>query len=379
MLIKIFIICDTVYPDDSGGRKLSLGRIFEAKKSGFKVSVIHYNYTNSDVGLAKKFFLEHNIDYSCYTPKHSHRINSLTRCANYIISSFRLVPEPYYYMVNDYGFKDFLLGNIEKNKNIILSVESILLSGVIPWINECVERIELVFHNVESDFYRQLSISSHSVIHKAFFYLESIKIAIIEKYLFGIKDNKISFVFLSEKDLEQYSGRYPVHCVNTLINNNNIFIKGQIKRNVNIIKPFFLFPGGLNFPPNRYGLNWLLASMSNKISHLEVDILVTGAFNDNIKSQFDHYSCVKLVGYVSDIKLRELQCSCIAVISPIITGGGVKIKNIEAIKLNIPLIATRFSCEGIDTQTGNIHVTDNEPNSFYAKMESVLKKTMSVE
>ncbi len=68
ILRKFFIICDTVYPDDSGGRKLSLGRIFEAKESGFKVSVLHYNYTNSDVSIARQFFLEHNIDYFLLHP-----------------------------------------------------------------------------------------------------------------------------------------------------------------------------------------------------------------------------------------------------------------------------------------------------------------------
>lgn len=73
ILRKFFIICDTVYPDDSGGRKLSLGRIFEAKESGFKVSVLHYNYTNSDVSIARQFFLEHNIDYFYYIPAFSHK------------------------------------------------------------------------------------------------------------------------------------------------------------------------------------------------------------------------------------------------------------------------------------------------------------------
>ncbi|WP_157781326.1 glycosyltransferase, partial [Yersinia pestis] len=116
---------------------------------------------------------------------------------------------------------------------------------------------------------------------------------------------------------------------------------------------------------------------SKRVSSLGVDILVTGSFNDDIKSQFSQYSCVKLVGYVSDIQLRELQSSCIAVISPIITGGGVKIKNIEAIKLKIPLIATKFSCEGIDERGANIYITDDEPGSFYITMKSVLNKTMS--
>lgn len=241
ILRKFFIICDTVYPDDSGGRKLSLGRIFEAKESGFKVSVLHYNYTNSDVSIARQFFLEHNIDYFYYIPAFSHKKSNLVRCANYISSVIKLTPEPYYYIMKDYGFKKFVLDNFEMSKNSTLSIESILLSGLLPWFNTFEGSIELVFHNVESDFYRQLSISSRSIIYKIFFFIESMKLSAIEKYLFNIKDENIYFVFLSEKDLEKYRLIFPEFQADIFINKNNLFIKEKIKRSVNFNKPFFFF------------------------------------------------------------------------------------------------------------------------------------------
>ncbi len=54
--------------------------------------------------------------------------------------------------MKDYGFKKFVLDNFEMSKNSTLSIESILLSGLLPWFNTFEGSIELVFHNVESDF-----------------------------------------------------------------------------------------------------------------------------------------------------------------------------------------------------------------------------------
>ncbi|EAT6024129.1 mannosyltransferase, partial [Salmonella enterica] len=52
----------------------------------------------------------------------------------------------------------------------------------------------------------------------------------------------------------------------------------------------------------------------------------------------------------------------------IVTGAGIKIKNLEAIKLGVPLIATKFSCVGINTSNENIFLTENNFNSFYEVM-----------
>lgn len=133
------------------------------------------------------------------------------------------------------------------SKNSTLSIESILLSGLLPWFNTFEGSIELVFHNVESDFYRQLSISSRSIIYKIFFFIESMKLSAIEKYLFNIKDENIYFVFLSEKDLEKYRLIFPEFQADIFINKNNLFIKEKIKRSVNFNKPFFLFSRWVKF------------------------------------------------------------------------------------------------------------------------------------
>lgn len=47
--------------------------------------------------------------------------------------------------MKDYGFKKFVLDNFEMSKNSTLSIESILLSGLLPWFNTFEGSIELVF------------------------------------------------------------------------------------------------------------------------------------------------------------------------------------------------------------------------------------------
>ncbi|MTH47356.1 glycosyltransferase [Intestinirhabdus alba] len=363
----IFLTLDLVYPDDTGGRKLSLGRILHEREKGNRVVVIHYNYKNQNEEEAKCFFKRNNILYYSFTKKHkSHRF---TRFLNYVKACLKLMPEPYFLIDNDVAFRMYLQKKIVEIEPTLISMESIFLGGLRDLANVKKSKLNYTLHNVESEFYFSLCFSEAKKIKKLHYYIQACLLKLIERNIFrnAYKSNDINFTFLSQEDKKKYKEKHIINEDACLINHNNIRTTRRVNREVKFNDPFFLFPGSLDFPANSYSIKKLFENPDIDWGLLP-KIVITGSVSDTIRNDFSIYKNISLVGRVPENELHELYSTCIACISPIITGGGIKIKNIEAIKLGIPLIATEFSCIGIDTSAENVIVTENDSCSFYEAM-----------
>lgn len=360
----IFLTLDLVYPDDTGGRKLSLGRILHEQEKGSTVTVIHYNYKNQVDNDAKIFFKAKNISFYSFSP--SQKNNGFGRLIAYAKSCIYKMPEPYFLINNDSRFKLFLDDKIQQIKPSLISMESIFLASVSDFILNNKIKLNYTFHNVESDFYFSLYISETNKIKKIHYYIQSLLLKVIEKNLFNLT-GEITYTFLSKEDLNEYKKRYIINDNLCLINHNNINITKIINRKINHIEPFFLFTGSLDFPANSFAIRKLLEYPGLDWTCVP-KIVITGSISEDIKKTFSCFENIYFAGRVSENELYELFTTCVASISPILTGGGIKIKNLEAIKLGVPLIATKFSCIGINTHSEKVILTENDSVSFYNAM-----------
>ncbi|HGB3627319.1 TPA: glycosyltransferase family 4 protein, partial [Salmonella enterica subsp. enterica serovar Waycross] len=223
------------------------------------------------------------------------------------------------------------------------------------------------FHNVESDFYLSLFVSEVNKIKKAHYYIQSLLLKNIERRILNNMGVDVTYTFLSKEDMNVYMKKYNISRKNIIINHNNIKTSGKVNRQVNFSEPFFLFPGSLDFPANSFAIKKMFET-PNLNWDLLPKIIITGTASDNTRKKFLGLKNIHLVGRVSEDELYELYSTCIACISPIVTGAGIKIKNLEAIKLGVPLIATKFSCVGINIHNENIILTENNFNCFYKTM-----------
>jgi glycosyltransferase involved in cell wall biosynthesis len=134
--------------------------------------------------------------------------------------------------------------------------------------------------------------------------------------------------------------------------------------NGNLEKPQpgrLIFTGALTFAPNYHAMDWF----SNQVLPLvkrtnpEVQLLITG--NHGGRKLLNERS-IKLVGYVENI--RPLISSAWISIAPIFSGGGTRLKILEAFGLHTPVIATSKGAEGLDVQHGiHLLIADN-PETF---------------
>jgi len=108
-----------------------------------------------------------------------------------------------------------------------------------------------------------------------------------------------------------------------------------------------IFTGALTYAPNYHAMQWFAGQVLPLVNEVDpnVQLIITG---DHASIQLDNSQNVNLVGYVEDI--RPLIASSWISIAPIFSGGGTRLKILEAFGLQTPVIATSKGAEGLDVQ-----------------------------
>ncbi len=109
-----------------------------------------------------------------------------------------------------------------------------------------------------------------------------------------------------------------------------------------------LFIGSLNYKPNKNGLKWFVESVFPvfKQNYPDSRLLVVGRTPDNDVREFCREdSGIDLHEDVPDI--RQYYGTCRAVVVPLLSGGGTRIKILEAALAGRPILSTPMGAEGL--------------------------------
>ena len=128
-----------------------------------------------------------------------------------------------------------------------------------------------------------------------------------------------------------------------------------------------LFFGSLWYPPNRQAVDWLLdlwPEVRRRMPEARLTIAGRGA-TPALEARAAQTEGVALLGFVPDLK-RLLRESALVVI-PISSGGGTKIKTIEAMAAGVPILATPEAAEGLGLEEG-VHAVIRAPGAAFLDM-----------
>lgn len=361
--VDLIFTLDLPYPDNSGGRKLTLGRVLNLAEFG-SLEHVCYNFKRENVAAANEFLNKYNVVSLFYTPVNNYFIRLLKN----IVSIFYIFPR-ISFLIKDSGFKSLVKKQFNKNTSCDVYIENIYF---VPFLikllrAKSVANIYVCFQNAESVFYKELSKSSNSIFYKIHYFIESIKLSFLERYIayLSTMDKRFNFVFLSDVDMSYYLNKLNFNPSKCSLNKNDIYIEKCINHEPNLKSPFFLFPGSIDFPPNFNAIS-SIAEIYEK-SDIDIPIIITGPYSLKNYNYFKGYKKIKFLGLLSKDDLYDLYSKCISVISPVLTGSGIKIKNLETIKLGVPIITTKFADIGIPDSDFKI-VVDNNPNIFVDAM-----------
>jgi glycosyltransferase involved in cell wall biosynthesis len=114
--------------------------------------------------------------------------------------------------------------------------------------------------------------------------------------------------------------------------------------------------GTLFWPPNSEGIAWWLRTgyAYLQASYPAVSYDIVGARpSRRLQALAKQFATVRLHGYVKDTAAFWGQAAALAV--PLLSGGGVRVKILEAMAIGVPIITTSMGCEGLAVKDG-VHV-----------------------
>lgn len=132
-------------------------------------------------------------------------------------------------------------------------------------------------------------------------------------------------------------------------------------------KKFIFYCGSYQYKPNKIAINCLINKILPNLPE-DIYLVITGDsdFNFNNKRVLNY-------GIVKKSNLKFLYQNCISVVAPIYTGYGTRIKFIEALFYNCPIITTKKGFEGLEIYNNNVFICSS-PKAMVQKIRKIKNK-----
>lgn len=131
----------------------------------------------------------------------------------------------------------------------------------------------------------------------------------------------------------------------------------------------FIFIGKWSRADNLDGVLWFFKTV---VCHIEEDIEISIIGKDFPQERIENRNSkvrVNILGYVDNPYPRIANCK--AVLSPLFTGAGIKVKVVEALACGVPVVGTNIAFEGIPSDYKSFMLEANTPDMFLKAMGEV--------
>lgn len=324
------------------GQKLAFNRLRSFINSGNEVHLISF--------VNERELAHVNVnDFNDCKSVHFVNITKIDRLLNFLKTPWLPIPIS---VRNDKRIKAYIKNILTEDTDIHIEYEQGM--ALIPC--DFISKSTVVFHDVISQSYSRFANGKGSVLKRLFYsFQHHLLLKWEKKYLGSIN----SAIVLSEKDLN----------ILKLINNSNKLRVSvdfpQVSEcfyNVNrdrVEKNTVMFWGAMNREENIDAVNWFVEEIYPLILEKKPDLkfYIVGANPPERICKLASDSVI-VTGFVDD-PIEFFEKISVAVV-PLRYGAGVKLKVLEALAANIPIVTTSVGAEGISTENGNMSVTDDK-------------------
>lgn len=152
----------------------------------------------------------------------------------------------------------------------------------------------------------------------------------------------------SKKDSEVIENFYGIKSYNI-----NQYLKEQSEdfSSLQVLQNTFCFYGAWNRKENFCGLLWFIKKVFPLVKNEINFVILGGGLNEKQKNQLSKIQNFKVLGFV-DFPVQEI-FKCQALIAPLFTGAGVKVKVIDSLTCGTSVIGTDVAFEGIEDNKKN--------------------------
>lgn len=363
----LFILPQIPVPPSDGGKQAIYYRIKAVSKEiNTSVIMIDINDTmmrEKDIKKYMPFVKDIKVlprpSKSIYK---SNKFNKFLEVIKWIISG---KPRPAQIYISK-KYRKYITEYIIKNKIDVVNLEFPFMKELvdIDFIKKKGSQVKCVFHNIEHMFYKDIM-----KMKKIPDIILNMEINRLKSYEINVIKQCNDTACISFYDAEYYFNEigYNVKYLPILLN------KPLKQWSYNKESNYILFPGSLSFEPNYNGIKWFCENVWNnfKKKHPDVHLKVTGKIKKEIQNEFSRYKDIVFTGFITNEELENLYINSLFVIIPIFKGAGIKIKVIDALSYNVPMIISKLGAQGIFKDDILIPITDN-PRVFEKYMDKLI-------
>lgn len=163
----------------------------------------------------------------------------------------------------------------------------------------------------------------------------------------------------SEQDTRFLTNRWSLSGVVTIPN------AVDIPDNRNLTEePVMMFLGSYNYQPNVLAAEFLIEKVWPRVYEAlpSARMIIAGAYPERIRGFGDAIPGITFTGFVDDLELLYQRVRVVC--APIFSGGGTRVKIIEAAAYGKPVVATSLGAEGLEMYDGRELLLRDNAESF---------------
>ena len=144
-------------------------------------------------------------------------------------------------------------------------------------------------------------------------------------------------------------------------------------------KPWLYFLGALDYYPNEQAVAFILNEIMPRLNeaHTQYEILIGGkGLSEQLQQQIKETPNIIYTGFIP--VLDTFLKACDVMLNPVILGGGIKTKAIEALGYNKMVVSTFSGAAGISPEACANNLLISEDNDWYAFVANINKATVTV-
>ena len=192
----------------------------------------------------------------------------------------------------------------------------------------------------------------------------------LRTYLSHLLNSFRACTVVSEQEYRLFLASFPEHKSKVVAIPNCININDYERISLEPVANQLIFTGSFRYRANYEAMCWFVGEVFPKILNQipEARLVITG---DHAGLQLPPSPNITLTGYVDDIK--SLIASSWISIAPLLSGGGTRLKILEAMAIGIPVVSTSKGAEGLDSISGEHLLFADSADSFASQVVKVLK------
>jgi polysaccharide biosynthesis protein PslH len=223
--------------------------------------------------------------------------------------------------------------------------------------------IVLNHHNIESQLVQRRTEGEKNLLKRAYFAREWRKLEELERDFAPHVAMNVTVSDLDAERLQRIAGRISVHVVA-----NGVDVDYFKPSTASIDRKGIVFVGSLYWYPNHEAVLFFLKEIWPKLRETNPDTVATivgqGPPRELVDAAQD--SRIRVPGFVDDV--RPYIDDALLYICPIHTGGGTRLKILDALAMEKPLIATEMAVEGLSLVDGTHYLRAETGNDFVSQI-----------